>query len=372
MHPRAIWAIVRKDALDLVLNKATLGGLLAPILMSLVYLFIIKVVGNRTTNILVYDPGGSGVVQAVMAALPAPKVTQAGSAADVTAAFESQGARQAVHYGVGLVVPRDFDENVRTGTRPQLQLYVDQNIVAPQSEALVQAAIADYGRALVNMPPPVDLATTEINPPTKRGVEVDLQGLYVPIALLLSLVVGTTFTPQLLIEEKETKTLRMLMVSPASFEDVLLGKLLVILAYQLALTGLTLAILGAFAGQIGLVILYAVLGGCFSLALGLLLGSAFNTVSAAAAVEGPVIIIYILAGLFVGPLGQLLSSNPASRLARILPTYYIAEGAYNALRQAGTLGSNLLDIGVILGCTVALLAASAWILRRQSGVMAML
>jgi ABC-2 type transport system permease protein len=182
--------------------------------------------------------------------------------------------------------------------------------------------------------------------------------------------VGTTFVPQLLIEEKEKKTLRMLMVTPASFEDILLGKLLVVLVYQLILTCVVLVILGAFTGQIALVLLYALLGGCFSLALGLLLGSAFNTVSAASAAAAPLIIIYIIAGIFVGPLGQLLSSNPASRIAKILPTYYIADGVYNATQNLGSIAGNMHDIGVILGSTLIILAISAWMLRRQSAVAA--
>jgi ABC-2 type transport system permease protein len=160
----------------------------------------------------------------------------------------------------------------------------------------------------------------------------------------------------------------MLMVTPASFQDVLLGKLLVVLVYQLILTSVVVAILGAFTGQVGLIVLYIVLGGFFSVALGLLFGAAFNTVSAATAVEAPVMLVYIVAGIFVGPLGQLLGNNPALLLARLLPTYYIAQGAYNATQQAGALGTNLLDVGVILGSTLILLAASAWVLRRQSQV----
>jgi ABC-2 type transport system permease protein len=164
----------------------------------------------------------------------------------------------------------------------------------------------------------------------------------------------------------------MLMVTPASFKDVLVGKLLVVLVYQFILSGVVLGILGGFTGQITLVVLYALLGGCLSLALGLLIGAVFNTVSAAAAVEGPLILIYIVAGIFVGQLGQLLSSSPAYRIARILPTYYIAEGAYNASRNLGSFGSNLLDIGVILGSTIVLFAISAWVLRRQSEVLALI
>jgi ABC-2 type transport system permease protein len=53
-----------------------------------------------------------------------------------------------------------------------------------------------------------------------------------------------------------------------------------------------------------------------------------------------------------------------------LPTYYIAEGVYNASQSLGSLGSNMLDVGVILGSTVVLFVVSAWVLRRQSAVAA--
>jgi ABC-2 type transport system permease protein len=81
-------------------------------------------------------------------------------------------------------------------------------------------------------------------------------------------------------------------------------------------------------------------------------------------------IVYILAGLFVGPLGQLLGNIPVSWAAKALPTYYIAEGVYNASQAPGSFGSHVLDIGVILGSTIILLVVSAWVLRRQSAVTA--
>jgi ABC-2 type transport system permease protein len=372
MHLRAIWAIARKDALDLWMNKATLGGLLAPIVLSLVWLLIGKMIGKSATDVIIYNPGNSSVAQVAVAAFPNSQVTQAGSAGEVTAAFGAAGTPTAANYAVGLVVPVDFDARLGTGAQPQLQLYLDGKTVNAQTQALIQAAIVNYCRAIASPQPPVDLTTTVVNPSRRTNPGAEVAKVYVPLALLVSLVVGTTFMPQLLIEEKEKKTLRMLMVTPASFEDVLFGKLLVVLVYQLILTGVVLAIQNAFTGQIALVVLYAVLGGFFSVALGLLIGAAFSTVSAAAAVEGPVMLIYILAGLFVGPLGQLLSSSPVTRIARLLPTYYIADGVSNASQNLGSVGSNLLDIGVILGSTMVLLSISTWVLRRQSAVAAMI
>jgi ABC-2 type transport system permease protein len=176
MHPRAIWAIARKDAPDLLLNKSTLGGLLFPILLSLVWLLIINVVGNRTTDILVYNPGSSNVVQVVMAAFSSPEVTQAGSAGEVTAAFGSTATHKTTPYAVGLIVPADLDNSLRVGTHPQLQLYLDGKTVNAQTEALIQAAIVNYGRALANVQPPLDLTMTVINPPSETNAAVELRG----------------------------------------------------------------------------------------------------------------------------------------------------------------------------------------------------
>jgi hypothetical protein len=172
MHPRAIWAIIRKDALDLILNKSTLGGLMFPILLSLVWLLIINVIGNRTTDIIVFNPGSSDVVQVILTAFPSAKVTQAPSPDEVTAAFESNGTNKTTRYAVGLIVPADFDNSLRAGNHPQLQLYINANTVDAQTETLVQEVIASYGRALANMQPPIDLSTTVINPPSKTNAAV--------------------------------------------------------------------------------------------------------------------------------------------------------------------------------------------------------
>jgi len=112
VRPRIILAIARKDALDLLLNKSTLGGLLFPILLSLVWLLISNVVGNNTTDILVYNLRRSNVVQVVMAAFPSPEVTQAGSAGEVPAAFDSKIAPKNLRYPVGLVIPESFDDDL--------------------------------------------------------------------------------------------------------------------------------------------------------------------------------------------------------------------------------------------------------------------
>jgi ABC-2 type transport system permease protein len=370
MHWRLIWAVVRKDALDLWLNKATLWGLFFPLILSIVWLLLGRGIGKSSTQVLVSDPGNSGLTHVVASAFQDPKVTQAASAGEVSAAFETGSGPGS--YAVGLVVPEGFEAQLLAGDRPQVQLYFDGQKVSDRTQALLKAAVISYCRTLAAPQSPVILTAKVVNASPAENVSAQLGQVYAPLALLVSLVVGTTFMPQLLIEEKERKTLRMLMVTPASFEDVLAGKLLLVLAYQIALTMVAIAIQNVFVGQVGLVVLYAVLGGLFSVSVGLFLGAAFNTVSAAAAIEGPLILIYILAGVFVGPLGDLIGAGRWIILVKLLPTYYLAQGMSNASQSLGTLGTNLLDVGVILGSTIALFAISAWILRRQSAVAALI
>jgi ABC-2 type transport system permease protein len=89
-------------------------------------------------------------------------------------------------------------------------------------------------------------------------------------------------------------------------------------------------------------------------------------------VAGLVSIVYIVSGIFIGQLGELLGNSPVLQIARFIPTYYLADGMFNASQYLGSLGSNLLDIGIILGSTDVFLAISAWALRRHSAVLAVI
>jgi ABC-2 type transport system permease protein len=355
VHPRVIWAIVRKDALDIWLNKSTLGGLIYPIIMSLMFYFISYLIGGGGTNLLIYNPGNSSPAQVVVGAFRDSKVTQAGSAAEVEAAFGPDGTQKKSSYALGLILPANFDSSLRAGNRPALSLFLNGSTVNAQTEALLQTAIINYARAIANPQPPVTITTAVINPPSSTNTGALLAQVYTPLVLLLSLIVGTTFIPLLLLEG-----------------DILIGKLLIVLVFQLAITCVALLIQGGFSGEVPLVLFYVLIGACFSLSLGLFSGSVFNTASAAGTVAGFVAIVYILGGLFVGQLGQILGGGLVGQIARLLPTYYLAEGVVNASQNLGSWGSNLLDIGVILGSTLVLLAISAWELRRQSAVAAII
>src|SRR6266446_1192744 len=226
MHIRSILAIARKDALDILLNKATLTLLLTPIFLAVLFVVIAALLGSHTTNALIYKPGKSGVEQIISSAFSDIKITYANSPGDVAGTFGPDRKHKTTSYALGLVVPADFDANLRAGGHPQLNLYIDGSQVGNVQSQLLLRALTDYARSVANPRPPASITVATVNPPSPANNALqDIGQVYSTAILLSSFLVGTSLVPGLLAEEKEKKTLRMLMVSPASFSDVVAAKL---------------------------------------------------------------------------------------------------------------------------------------------------
>jgi ABC-2 type transport system permease protein len=372
MHPRIIRAIARKDTLDLLLNKQTLVMLATPIIMALLFLFLGNVIGGSATEILVYDPGyqtsqPAGVEQVLKGAFSNAHITQASSAQEVADAFGANGAHKKSSYAVGLVVPADFEADLREGKQPALQLYINGDDISNQQGLLLQSAIANYSRAVVS-PTPITLNASTINPPATKSVGDALAGFYALTALLSSFFIGMAVAPGLIIEEKEKKTLRMLMVSPASWADVIAAKLLVAFSYQIVLALVALAITRGFTGQVPLVLLFAVLGSLFSVSVGALAGGIFKTQGASGAFAGIGGLLYLIPVFFVGSVGAVIGSGGVTQAIKVLPTYWLADGISNAIVNQSVLGTVLLDAGIVVGSTLVLFLLAVWSLRRQASV----
>jgi ABC-2 type transport system permease protein len=368
MHRRTILAIARKDALDILLNKSTVMVLLSPIIIAVLFAFINGVFANKTSKLLIFNPGGSAVEQVLTGAYQKAEIVRAGSAEEVAAQFGPDGAKKSSDYVLGLVVPADFEASLRAGGHPQVGLYVNGDQVSNEQRQLFMQAITDYARGVATPQPPASIALTTINPPRSNSGLQNLGAFYAATALLTSFMIGTSLVPGLLVEEKEKKTLRMLMVSPASWGDIIASKLLVGLAYQIILSLVVLAVVKGFYGQVPLLLLFLLLGALLGGAIGLLLGSIFKTQSAAGALAGMISFLFLIPSFFVGPLGQLFQSNPVAGVMKAVPTYYLAEGIINALEGQTTSQRLALDVGIVAACTALLFAGALWALRRQAAV----
>jgi ABC-2 type transport system permease protein len=366
MHLRTTLAIARKDALDIFLNKSTLVMLLTPVLLTILFAVLSGLLGSKPARLLVYNPERSGVSQAVSDSLARSQIVLASSPEEVASAFAPD---KSTSYALGQVVPPGFDASLRRGEHPHLALYLNGNELNDMQRQAVVHALTDYASALSHPQPPLNIALTTIHA-SSSTFTLDLGTFYVVMALLTSISVGISLVSTLLVEEKEKKTLRVLLVSPASLPDVVLGKLLVGLVYQFLLSLVVMAVLNGFVGNLPLVFLFVLLIAGFGLALSLFAGSMFRTTSGLGGFLGVVSLLFILPAVFSSSLGMLFGNTLVLRFMRALPTYCMADGLLKALQGQGAIGSIFLDLLITLGCTLLCLGAAIWILHRQAAVTA--
>ena len=371
MHMRNSLAIARKDALDILLNRTTLYFLLTPIMLAILFAVISGLLATRaaTSSLLIYNPGHSGVEQFVSSILTTSgPIIHASSAEDVAATFGPEGGHKSTVYVLGVVVPANFDASLRAGNHPHITLYLNGDFLGGSDQQLLEHAISDYARNLTNPQTPLNFSVTSINPPAVSNFAQDYSRRYAMAGLLYSLTIGIAFIPGLLVEEKEKKTMRMLMVSPASWGDIVLGKLLVGLGYQLLISAAVLLIQGGFVGQIPLVLLFTLLGSTFGLVLGLLFGSICQTNGNVGVFVGIISLAYSLPSLVLGPLYAILQGSAFEQAIKVLPTYYMADGILKAMLNQATPSNTLLDILILVIATIILFFAAIWTLNRQSAV----
>jgi ABC-2 type transport system permease protein len=367
MHIHAIIAIARKDAHDVILNKTTIFMLLCPIFIAILFTIINGLMTTGSTQLLIYNPSNSPVQEIVSSYFQHAKVVTASSASEVAAAFGPNGVHKNSPYAMGLIVPPDFEAQIRQGQHPQLQLYVNGSQMNAHSSQVMSNLLTAYASSVAT-PHPLRLSIVTINPSSGASV-LDIGTVDITMSLLFSLLVGISLVSNLLIEEREKKTLRMLMVSFASFTDMVLGKLLVALGYQLLISCLVIAIQRGFFGNVPVLVLFALLGAGFALSLGLLAGSLFQSNGALGGFTAIVSLVLVLSGFTVGSLASLLGSGgPFFQIMKILPTYYIAQGAYEALNNQSNLNNILFNASMVLAWAIILCLGAAWLLRCQAQV----
>ena len=272
-----IWTIALKDIADAIQNKVVLSlvvGLGAMLLMPRMMSLIID---PPYTEIVVYDAGAgdsgaadSGARSRLSSRLeesPLFRVRRARSLEELKQVVGSAGFGLGVE--VGLAIPAGFDEAL-AGEAPELDGYVAW---ANRSKAhRLRTELERQITELWDGPVRVQTEGHLTYPPSDAGMAL---GIFLNMPVTMIFTLGTILVPNLLFEEKQTKTMEALLVSPSSIGQVVMGKALAGLFYILVAGGVVLAINWAGIVHWTLAILFVIGIGLFATAVGLVLGSVF-------------------------------------------------------------------------------------------------
>jgi len=347
---RLIWAIVAKDFVDSLKNRKMLTNVITVVFLIAMYRFL-PVLGsaNDPVRVFLYDAGESSIVREFERS-DAVRLRSVESYDQVL-----RGVGREDVPSIGLLLPADFDQQLNADEAVQLEAIID-HWVSAEDEAFMRAEVeAELAR----------LASTSVDVNVGRETITQADGGFAfSIALGLLVVMGMMgmmYTPQLVVEEKEGRTIDALKVSPATMTDMLIAKALVGGAYSLLMSVAVLVAYGHLVLHWWVMIGAMLAGAFFNVAIGLLLGLQLKDtrqVSLWGFIVFQPLIITTIVGLF--------EAFPESvrNAMRWFPTVALGNAASQSITAQVDPGPYFLSLLIMIAWGALFFGLNAWLVKR--------
>ncbi len=352
-----IWAIASKDILDAVKNKTVLSNILTAVFLVAIFRLMPALLNiDGRPNVLVYDPGNSAIVTAL----------EESEEVDLFVYPSRERMERQLGCGdlapvteLGFVIPEGFDQAMASDRAPVLEGFVAHWTSEADAEAL-RSMVEERVSSELGRPLRIEVQERRVYPQPDAG------GLPLMTSIVLALTVtwmGVGVVPHLMVEEKETRTLDALRISPAGEGEVVIAKALAGLFYCLSIAVVLLVFYRALVASWGLVVAAILVGALFAVAAGLLLGTLFEMR------QQLTLWSFVLANLLLVPLffSLLIEILPAG-LVSVL-SWMPAAAVGHLLRVSFSAGvpvnQYLPQLALVAGYTLLLLVAVGWALRRR-------
>ncbi|MGB3712838.1 MAG: ABC transporter permease [Candidatus Promineifilaceae bacterium] len=350
-----IWTITSKDILESLRNKLIISLILGMGFMLLMPKLMGLMLIPPETPVLVFDPGESRLTTELEVS-DQYQVQRARSLAEVEQVIGSMGFGLGVEFG--LAIPADLDQVLEAGGQPELDGYVAWANRRQASQ--LKTDFEELFEEMVGQPVRINTEGNIVYPPSDSGLWL-LMVTITPVIVIL--IMGIQLVPALLFEEKQTKTMDALLVSPVSYNQVVVGKALAGLFYVIVAASVVFVLNWSGVVHWEMVPLFMLGIGIFSVGVGLVLGSFFERQQDVVVLTMLLIVVFIGA-LFVNMLDldipmvvqAILPWVPSVALAEILRFVFLENIPWEEA---------LLKLGSVLAISFLLYAVVVWKVRRS-------
>jgi ABC-2 type transport system permease protein len=363
MNLRTVTAIAKKDFLDALRNARLLVIVLMPIGFSVLYSYLFR--DTPSTMEIVFHSPEPSTLETALSGLDSVTLFNVKSLEELEDTLEAEKA------AIGVVLPSGFDQALQDGAMPNVELIYPES---PEDAVGVERIILQLIEGISGRPPVVDVARRPLRPASVEADEgdqsllnvfsgLDLQSYFIILWVMMGIAMNGSFlVPTLLVEEKDRKTLDAVLVTPAGYADVAIGKVLVGMLYSLLTALIVMSLNNGFVGAVVFSVAVIVLASLALTLIGLLIGGLIDNMSTLNTWGGFIMLPLILPGMLAGiPLDNL--SPVLSMPLQIIPTFQMARGFAFALSGDGAkVWLSLLILAV--ECLV-LFAAVLWSMRRR-------
>jgi len=348
---RIVLAIASKDIIDAFRNRTILMNFIFTIVVIVILKLAPTLWKPGRIDITVLDLGSSNRI-ADLESDPDIRVFQTSSFQAFKELMDDGDAGS-----LGLVIPQDFDEALDSGMVPEIDGYLlwDKRASADAVEIKVESRLEEaFGSA-------VDI---QIQGFVFQEIEAMGAVRTVSLILVVSLFyIGMLTLPQLMIEEKQAKTVETLLVSPATISQVVLGKALAGLTFVLSVAILLLAFNWVFVSNWWLAILGLLSGGLLAVGMGLLMGIVFDN-RQQLSTWTMIIFQPLLIPLFLSMIDPILPERVRSVLYWV-PTATLSLLFRYSFTSGATTGQILTSLGIVVGSAFLVFAYVVWKIRQM-------
>ena len=352
---RIVLAVSSKDVVDAIKNRVTISiilGVAMLVLSTQALPLLMKLRPEKRA--LVYDASGSTFVE---------EYGRGGSYRLIEMPSRESVLSEIggiVAGTIGLELPSDFDAALEGNGPLEIEVYFSHAMRGSEADEMMtffsRELSDDLSREVV-----LNAEGNEIYPAYDAGGHTLMVSITLVMAIML---VGMSLVPLLMIEEKEKHTIEVLMISPASYGQVVLGKALAGMFYCVTAAAVVFAINYRLLATGWVALLAVVAMALFTVGLGLLFGVLFDKPANMNMVMGLVLMLLMLPVI----LSIASSANLPAALQDVLPFIpSVAAGKLFSMSFSNIIDANalFLNLGVLFGTALALLLIVVWRVRRM-------
>lgn len=350
-------AIIRKEVLQLGRDRLTFGMIFGlPMIQILLFGYAINT-DVRHLKTAISNQAGTHLSQQFVSELRASQIIRVVTSANSPAELED--LLRTGQIVVGIVIPKDFDRRVADSNRSAAQVLVDGSdptVLAVANQLLTMPLAFDAAvpaartRQLIELRP-------YYNPERRTPVNIvpGLMGVILTMTMML-------FTAVSIVRERERGNLELLINTPVTSAELLVGKLLPYVAIGLLQLAIILG-LGQLLFDVpirGSVLDLYIAGIAFiaaNLALGLLISTITKTQFQAMQVTMFILIPSILLTGFMFPFDGMPVA--AQYLGELLPTTHFVRLTRGIMLREAAIGEIASDLYFLLGFTIVAMIAAA-------------
>ncbi len=346
MSLKRILILLGKELIHSSKNFLFIWVVLAPILISLLVSLVFGTLFSEKPKLGVFDQGTSQIVE-MLKKLDSLTVKKYESVA---------GLKVAVEKGVvdlGMVLPPDFDNQVKTGVKTRVSVYVWGESLA-KNRIMVGIIIASRVRELSGLENPVIVESITIG----EGEAIPWNDRLFPLVVLMAVFLGGLFLPaSSIIGEKVKGTIQAIIVTPTSLIDVLFAKGLMGILVSLLMGIIILFLNQAFGAHPWLLILLLFLGGIMAVIIGMISGTFVKDFTTLFAIwKSCGILLFFPAFMYMFP------KIPAW-LGWFFPTYYLIQPIVELTQKGGGWLDIRTDVFFLIGIDLLILGLLVFLIK---------